>query len=93
MQVRVVAATHPLWGQSLHATAFKRLNGVLHLVVRLPDGSPGTIPAAATSVWGEPSQTGSAVVLDVEGLRLLRQRVQQLTATRGQMADTQRTGK
>jgi hypothetical protein len=42
MQVRVVAAAHPLWGQSLYATAFRRLNGVLHLVVRLPDGSPGT---------------------------------------------------
>jgi hypothetical protein len=93
MQVRVVAATHPLCGQSLCATAFRRLNGVLHLVVRLPDGSPGTIPAAATSVWGELSQTGSAVVLDVEGLRLLRQRVQQVTATRRKIAERLRTAK
>jgi hypothetical protein len=93
MRVRVVAAAYPLCGQSLHATAFKRLTGVLHLVVRLPDGSPGTIPAAATSVWGETAQTGSAVVLDVEGLRLLRQRVELLTAARGQTAETQQADK
>ena len=60
------------------ATGFKRLNGLLHLVVQLPDGSPGTILAAATDVWGEPELAGLLVVLDVEGLRALRRRVGQL---------------
>jgi hypothetical protein len=74
-EVRVVVLTHPLSGQLLVATGFKRLNGSLHLVVQLPDGSPGTILAAVTDVWGEPELAGLLVVLDVEGLRALRQRV------------------
>jgi hypothetical protein len=93
MQARVVAATHPLFGQLLHATAFKRWNGVLHLVVTLPDGSPGTIPAAATSVWDEPVQVATPVVLDLEGLRELRRRVELLAATRAKDRVRHRRGK
>jgi hypothetical protein len=85
-EVRVVALTHPLSGQLLVATGFKRLNGLLHLVVQLPDGSPGTILAAATDVWGEPGLAGLLVVLDVEGLRALRQRVEQLQPTSAAIA-------
>jgi hypothetical protein len=80
-EVRVVALTHPLSGQLLVATGFKRLNGLLHLVVQLPDGSPGTILAAVTDIWGEPELAGLLVVLDVEGLRALRRRVGQLQPT------------
>lgn len=40
-QVRVVAERHPLFGQSLLATGFRRRGGALYLVVRLGDGSPG----------------------------------------------------
>ena len=43
-EVRVVAQTHPLFGRLLSAQSFKRWNGVLLLVVELPD-SPGTIRA------------------------------------------------
>lgn len=82
----MVALTHPLSGQLLVATGFKRLNGLLHLVVQLPDGSPGTILAAATDVWGEPGLAGLLVVLDVEGLRALRQRVEQLQPTSAAIA-------
>jgi hypothetical protein len=82
MEVEVVAATHPLFGQSLPASAFKRWNGVLQLVVTLPDGSPGTIAAAVTSVWGEPAPASAPVVLDLDGLRELRRRVELLAATR-----------
>ena len=42
-EVRVVAETHPLFGRLLAAKSFKRWNGVLLLVIDLPDGSPGTI--------------------------------------------------
>jgi hypothetical protein len=93
MQVRVVAATHPLFGQSLHASAFKRWNGVLQLVVTLPDGSPGTIPAAATSVWDAPAQAAAPVVLDLDGLRELRRRVEQLAAARVRARVRPRKGK
>jgi hypothetical protein len=70
-EVRVVAETHPLFGRLLAASGFKRLGGVLHLTVELPDGSPGTIRADATNVLGVVEASGPAVVLDAAGLREL----------------------
>ena len=70
--VRVTAATHPLNGRTLDALSFIHLRGVLHLVVRLPDSSPGTIPVSATDVFGERAAEGPATVLDADGLRRLR---------------------
>jgi hypothetical protein len=70
-EVRVVAETHPLFGRLLRALSFKRLSGVVHLVVELPDGSPGTIRADATDVLGERPVRGPLMVLDGEGLRAL----------------------
>ena len=82
-EVRVTAETHPLFGQLLWASGFKRLNAVLHLVVRLPDGSPGTIRADATDVVGETSRSAAASVLTAEGVRALRELVAALApATR-----------
>jgi hypothetical protein len=71
-EVRVTAETHPLFGQLLEATGFKRLGGVLHLVVMLRDGSPGTVRAEATNVFGEPTPVVGMTVLSVEGIRYLR---------------------
>jgi hypothetical protein len=71
-EVRVTGEAHPLFGRLVKASSFKRLNGVLHLVVELPDGSPGTIRAEATDVLGVEGAPGPAVVLDAEGLRRLR---------------------
>ena len=71
-EVRVTSATHPLSGRLLAARSFTRLGGVLMLVVELPDGSPGTIPVAATDVLGPSEPGGAAVVLDAAGLRRLR---------------------
>jgi hypothetical protein len=69
--VRVTGAGHPLFGELLAASAFRRFAGVLHLVVELPDGSPGTIRADATDVLaaGEPGPAGT--VLDAAGVRVL----------------------
>ena len=72
-EVRVAAAVHPLFGCLLPASGFSRRDGVLLLVVRLPDGSPGTIPAEATNVFGETVVVSAAAsVLSVEGVRHLR---------------------
>ena len=71
--VRVTSATHPLSGRLVAARSFKRLNGVLLLVIELPDGSPGTIAAAATDVFGAADAAGPAVVLDAAGWRRLRE--------------------
>ena len=46
----MVAAAHPLFGRLLPAVGFRRVDGIVFLVVRLPDASPGTIRADATDV-------------------------------------------
>ena len=73
----MTAEVHPLFGRLLWASGFKRLGGVLHLVVTLPDGSPGTIRADATGVLGDGGGlqahgTPGGTVLTVEGIRQLR---------------------
>jgi hypothetical protein len=70
--VRVTAAGHPLFGELLGASAFRRFSGVLHLVVELPDGSPGTIRADATDVLAAGEPGPAATVLDAAGVRALR---------------------
>jgi hypothetical protein len=72
-EVRVTSEAHPLCGRLVQAGAFKRWNGALLLVIELPDGSPGTIRADATDVFGEAIERDDvAVVLTAEGLRRLR---------------------
>ncbi len=80
----MTATTHPLFGELLAASDFRRLDGVLHLVVTLPDGSPGTIRAEATDVLGARPEGAAGTVLDIEGLLSLRRLVLQLEPGRGQ---------
>jgi hypothetical protein len=82
-QVRVTSSAHPLSGRLVAARSFKRLHGVLLLVIELPDGSPGTIPAAATDVLGPCDAVGPAVVLDAAGWRRLRDLAAVLAARDG----------
>ena len=65
------------------ARSFKRLNGQLLLVIELPDGSPGTIPASATDVLGPAEVSGPTVVLDAGGWRRLRELVVMLAVRDG----------
>jgi len=67
----------------LDAVSFMHLDGVLHLVVRLPDSSPGTIPASATDIFGVTAAAGPATVLDADGLRRLRALVMALATGEG----------
>jgi len=81
--VRVTAVTHPLCGRTLEAVSFVHRSGVLHLVVKLPDSSPATIPASTTDVLGEVPAAGVAIVLDAAGLRRLRALVAAVSAGSG----------
>jgi hypothetical protein len=67
----------------VRAASFKRWNGVLLLVIELPDGSPGTIRVDATDVLGSVAADGPVVVLDAEGLRRLRSLVMALGSRTG----------
>jgi len=69
--VLVTAAAHPLSGRRLRAYAFRHVDGVLHLKVRLPEGRPGLVRADATDVHGG-GEERPGLVLDVAGLRELR---------------------
>lgn len=69
--VRVTAAMHPLFGELLVCSGFKRWNGVLLLVVELPDGSPGTVRADATNVFAAVPIAPTGLVLDGEGIQAL----------------------
>jgi len=80
--VRVTSSVHPLFDQLLQATGFRRRNGVLFLVVMLPDGSPGTIPLAATDISGEQQPSACVTTLSVEGVRQLRAVVSSLQGRR-----------
>ena len=87
----MIASAHPLFGQLLDAVAFKRLTGVLHLVVTLPDGTPGTIPAVSTSVFGEQSSSElGATTLTVEGVLRLRTLVEAMGARQRRSAQTRK---
>jgi hypothetical protein len=69
----VTLGVHPLCGQRLRARSFRRLQGELMLAVVLPDGSAGTLAAAATDVFGEEERCElAATVLSVDGVRRLR---------------------
>lgn len=63
---------HPLFGRVLAANGFKRWDGEVLLVVVLPDGSPGTIPASATDVLGSSPAEAISSTLSVDGVRRLR---------------------
>ena len=79
----MTALTHPLFGEALPCSGFKRWNGVLLLVVELPDGSPGTVRADVTDVFPLPPSESSRLVLDGEGIRRLHDLIVPLRRRRG----------
>lgn len=68
----MTSPVHPLFGRVLPASGFKRWNGDLLLLVVLPDGSPGTVPAEATDVLGTSQGEAVTSVLSVDGVRRLQ---------------------
>jgi hypothetical protein len=72
-EVTVTAAYHPLVGARLAVEGRRRVHGVPCLIVRLPDGTPGTVEVSATSAGPADSEAASgAALLSVEGVRRLR---------------------
>jgi hypothetical protein len=72
-EVTVTHAFHPLCGQRLAVEGRRRVGGMPCWIVRLPDGTPGTIAVQATSAGQLVSGTAPAdALLSVEGVRRLR---------------------
>jgi hypothetical protein len=70
--VTVTAAYHPLCGERLLVEGGRRVGGAPCLIVRLPDGTPGTIEVHATSARLAVSEPAVDALLSVEGVRQLR---------------------
>jgi len=73
----VIDESHPLFRERLRALSFRRRQGVLRLVVVLPDGTPGMVAVDATDVFGDAATCVSplATILSVDGVRRLRSRL------------------
>lgn len=67
---------HPLFGERLGVEGWRRINGVVQLIVRLPDGSPATVELGHTSAGVPAEHEATATVLSVDGIRRLRALVQ-----------------
>jgi hypothetical protein len=80
-RVRIVWPHHQLCGAELAVHSWQRINGEIHLLVTLPDGSRGYLPAAGTSLW-EPlvDDNRPALMLTGDRIRQLRQLVEALQA-------------
>jgi hypothetical protein len=76
-EITVIDCAHPLCGERLRALSFRRRQGVLRLVVVLPDGTPGMVAADATDVFGDDTAGAArlATTLSVDGVRRLRSRL------------------
>jgi len=89
-RVQVTASMHPLFGELLAATGFKRWNGVPLLVVTRPDGSRETIRADATDIFATDSVEPTCRVLAGPGAARRwwrrRQKVRRATAGRPEAA-------
>jgi hypothetical protein len=82
-----------LFGRLLDAVSFKRWHGELLLVVTLPDGSPGTVRAGDTSVFGNDDvPRDGGVVLDAAGIRELARLVSVLRRVEGPTSVSGRDG-
>ena len=79
--VRIIWPHHQLCATELVAHSWQRINGEIHLLVTLPDGSRGYLPAAGTSLW-EPlvDDDRPALMLTGDRIRQLRQLVEALQA-------------
>ena len=89
--MQVIDHLHPLFGQFLPARAFTHRDGILFLIVTLPDGSPATIAADVTDALGNtgtPKETPT--VLSIDGIRRLKVLVK---ATRSNGNSTTRSKK
>jgi hypothetical protein len=80
-RVRIVWPHHQLCGAELPVHSWQRVNGEIHLLVTLPDGSRACLPAAGTSLW-QPlvDDDHPALMLSVDRIRQLHQLLDALQA-------------
>jgi hypothetical protein len=79
-RVRVIWQDHQLHGAELPVPGWHRVQGEVHLVVTLPDGSRSYFPAAGTALFESQKREQAAGKLTVDATGLLRQLIEALQA-------------
>ena len=79
-RVRIVWQDHLLYGTELPVHGWHRIDGEIHLLLTLPDGSRGYFPAAGTALFDTQADDRPAVIVTGEGVRQLRQLMEALQA-------------
>jgi hypothetical protein len=80
-EVVVVAPAHPLAGRTLVVDGHRTVGGERCLLVRLPDGSAGSVALSATSAGERPA--GGGALLSVAGVRRLRALLERMADSGG----------
>ena len=68
----MTAAHHPLVGMRLAVEGRRAVRGMACLIVRLPDGTAGTVELSAMSCAAAGGGAPACALLSVEGVRRLR---------------------
>lgn len=77
-------ADHRLYGTELAVHGWHHIQGEIHLLVTLPDGSRGYFPVAGTALFGDDIEEDlpAALTLTADAVRQLRMHVQALQKRR-----------
>ncbi len=75
---------HRLYGTELPVHGWHHVQGQIHVLVTLPDGSRGYLPVAGTALYGEQDDAPSspALTLTTDAVRQLRLHVEALQKRR-----------
>jgi hypothetical protein len=78
--IRVTWLDHRLYGSELPVHGWHHIHGEIHLLVTLPDGSRGYLPATATTLWQAQEHDRAELALTADGIHQLRQLIDALRA-------------
>jgi hypothetical protein len=79
-KVRITWVDHRLYGSELPVHGWHHVQGEIHLLLTLPDGSRGYFPAAGTALFDAQERDRPALILTGDGVRQLRQLMETLGA-------------
>jgi hypothetical protein len=71
-EVLITEPAHPLVGRTLVVEGQRTVRGERCLLVRLPDGSAGSVALSATNLGGRRARAGGGALLSPAGVRRLR---------------------
>jgi hypothetical protein len=79
-KVRITWVDHRLYGTELPVHGWHHIQGEIHLLLTLPDGSRGYFPAVGTALFSAEEGDLAALVLTGDAVRQLRQLVEAVGA-------------